>query len=165
MISYISLLLEVFPLKQRLYFSLFLILNIASITKFHLSPLLPVPYSIVHLPRFMPTQFFFRKKRGLETQEKKKIPMHRQKSLRHPQSHCQESYKNIKLHNCKVYAEDLAQAHKRSVFVSSVSVSPMNPDQLNPCAVFLWCPLLFQHLQPFLPLFCGFLLALHSVWL
>lgn len=91
--------------------------------------------------------------------------MHRQKILRHPQSHCQESYKNIKLHNCKVYAEDLAQTHKKTGFVSSVSVSPMNPAYLNPCAVFLWCPLLFQYIQPFLPVFCGVLLVLHSVWL
>jgi hypothetical protein len=38
-----------------------------------------------------------------------------------PHFHCSESHKNSNLHNHKIYAEDLAQAHTGFMFVASVS--------------------------------------------
>lgn len=62
MISNISLLLEVFPLKERLYFTLFLILSITSRTKFPLSP----STSLLHhtFPQIRANSVPFRKKEG-----------------------------------------------------------------------------------------------------
>lgn len=72
--------------------------------------------------------------------------MHRQKILRHPQSHCQESYKNIKLHNCKVYAEDLAQTHKKTVFCLFSLCEPYEPCLFESmCCVFMMCSTLPTH--------------------
>lgn len=58
-------------------------------------------------------------------------------------SHCSESHKMTKLHNCHIYAKGLGQLHVRFLIVGSVYVSSYEPSLADSVDFFLCHPRLF----------------------
>lgn len=71
----------------------------------------------------------------------------------------------MKLHICKIYAEDLAQTHPESLFVTSVSVIPYEPYLVDSVGHILMVSLIPLTPMTLLPPFCEISLPLLNVWL